>query len=33
VLDIVDNAQVSEIGKEIRVKLQRVRDALGGAAA
>jgi uncharacterized protein (DUF302 family) len=33
VLDIVDNAQVSEIGKEIRAKLQRVRDALGGAAA
>jgi uncharacterized protein (DUF302 family) len=33
VLDIVGNEQVTAIGKEIRGKLQRVRDALGGEAA
>jgi uncharacterized protein (DUF302 family) len=33
VLDIVGNEQVTAIGKEIRAKLRRVRDALGGAAA
>jgi len=33
VLAIVGNEQVSAIGKEIRGKLQRVRDALGGTAA
>ncbi len=30
VLDIVDNEQVTTIGKEIRAKLQKVRDALQG---
>ena len=30
VLDIVDNDQVTTIGKEIRAKLQKVRDALQG---
>jgi len=30
VLDLVDNEQVTTIGKEIRVKLQKVRDALQG---
>jgi uncharacterized protein (DUF302 family) len=30
VLDLVDNEQVTSIGREIRAKLQRVRDALGG---
>ncbi len=30
VLDIVDNEQVTMIGKEIRAKLQKVRDALQG---
>ncbi len=30
VLDIVDNEEVTTIGKEIRAKLQKVRDALQG---
>jgi uncharacterized protein (DUF302 family) len=33
VLDIVGNEQVTAIGKEIRAKLRRVRDALGGETA